>query len=261
MNQSIVVEEPTANAGANPQGTAQTKPPADDLPEKYRGKELKDIIAMHAEAEKRIGTLRDEVGQWRSLTETLAQTKAETPANKTPETPLSEDDFFKSPIEATRKLIEQTISDRLGKVEAEVSQVNAATEFEKFQKDYPEFDSKVRSDEFRGWALRSQGRMADAAAAAKGDMRAARRLMEDWTEIEALSGGSRQETTEQPQDSGIEAARAASTDTGARRSAPVSKAQFSRAEIVDMIVKNPSKYESMQTEIQQAIREGRVSGF
>lgn len=266
MNQSIVVEEPAAGSGDNPNGTAQNKPPQDDIPEKYRGKSLQEVIAMHAEAEKRVGQFRDEIGQWRSLTDSLAQAATartkESPTDKPTDTLPSEDDFFKSPIEATRKLIEAVINDRVSNLEQGVSQVAGNVEFEKFKNEFPDFDAKVRSDEFRAWASRSQFRMNDALAAAKGDMTAARRLMTDWNEIEALSGASRQETgATQQTNSGVEAARAASTDTGGRRSAPAGKPTYTRAEIVDMIVRDPNKYESLQAEIQAAIREGRVSGF
>ena len=42
---------------------------SDDIPEKYRGKQLSDIIKMHQEAEKLIGKQAQEVSEVRKLAE------------------------------------------------------------------------------------------------------------------------------------------------------------------------------------------------
>jgi hypothetical protein len=44
---------------------------SDDIPDKYRGKELSDIIKMHQEAEKLIGKQAQEVGEVRKLADEL----------------------------------------------------------------------------------------------------------------------------------------------------------------------------------------------
>ena len=47
------------------------EPASDDIPEKYRGKQLSDIIKMHQEAEKLIGKQAQEVGEVRKLADEL----------------------------------------------------------------------------------------------------------------------------------------------------------------------------------------------
>jgi len=60
---------------------AQTKSPEpeakpeDDLPEKYKGKSVKDIIAMHQEAEKLIGKQGSEVGELRRVVDDFIKTQ------------------------------------------------------------------------------------------------------------------------------------------------------------------------------------------
>lgn len=263
---NIVVDDPKTSAeGDNTQQRAAPAAKQDNIPEKYRGKSLDEVIRMHQESESALGRKNDEIGQWRSLTEALAtRTPQDTPNDK-PADPLSDDDFFKSPAQATKRAIEEAISARLTSIEQNVRATRVESDFDRFQREYPDYEQTARSDNFRAWVGKSQRRMNSAAAAAKGDLDSARGLLEDWKEIEAITGQSKELDAsgrpERTEDPGVAAARAASTDTGARRAAPAGKATYTRAELVDMIVHNPGKYESLQAEITQAIREGRVSGF
>src|SRR5512137_200187 len=51
------------------------KPVEDDIPEKYRNKSVKDIIAMHQEAEKFIGKQGGEVGDLRKVVDDFIKTQ------------------------------------------------------------------------------------------------------------------------------------------------------------------------------------------
>jgi hypothetical protein len=51
------------------------EPMSNDIPDKYRGKELSDIIKMHQEAEKLIGKQAQEVGEVRKLADELIKAK------------------------------------------------------------------------------------------------------------------------------------------------------------------------------------------
>ena len=62
------VEEPEVEA------KEETKP-EDDLPEKYKGKSLKDIVLMHQEAEKLIGRQGSEVGELRKVVDDFIKTQ------------------------------------------------------------------------------------------------------------------------------------------------------------------------------------------
>ena len=61
-------EEPQNNA---PEPVEQPKQDTFEVPEKYRGKNLEDIVKMHQEAEKLIGKQAQEVGEVRKLADEL----------------------------------------------------------------------------------------------------------------------------------------------------------------------------------------------
>ena len=70
------------------QETPETEPPdeEDDIPEKYKGKSVKDIVRMHQEAERAIGKQGSEVGELRRIVDDFvkAQTVTKQQRNFTP---------------------------------------------------------------------------------------------------------------------------------------------------------------------------------
>ena len=51
------------------------QPPEDDLPEKYRNKEVHEIARMHQEAEQLIGRQSSEVGELRRIVDDFVKTQ------------------------------------------------------------------------------------------------------------------------------------------------------------------------------------------
>ena len=78
---------------------------SDDIPEKYRGKQLSDIIKMHQEAEKLIGKQAQEVGEVRKLADDLIKQNLSEKSQ-----PIKEEepevDFFENPQAAVRKTVD-----------------------------------------------------------------------------------------------------------------------------------------------------------
>ena len=50
----------------------------DDIPEKYQGKDIKDIVQMHQEAEKLLGRQSSEVGELRKIVDDFVKTQLDT---------------------------------------------------------------------------------------------------------------------------------------------------------------------------------------
>ena len=68
-----------------------------ELPEKYKGKSLEEIIRMHQEAEKLIGRQAQEVGETRKLVDQLIQQQINVPKGVEPEAKTQEITFLKTP--------------------------------------------------------------------------------------------------------------------------------------------------------------------
>ena len=69
-----------------------------ELPEKYRGKDLSDVVRMHQEAEKQIGKQSSEVGELRGVVDSYIKTQFK------PTEPVVEEefDFFDDPDKASK---------------------------------------------------------------------------------------------------------------------------------------------------------------
>lgn len=70
-------EEPQQEA-EEPNQDVEAKEP--ELPEKYQGKSIKDIVQMHQEAEKLLGRQSSEVGELRRIVDDFVKTQLEAPS-------------------------------------------------------------------------------------------------------------------------------------------------------------------------------------
>ena len=75
----------------------------DDLPDKYKGKSLKEVAAMHQEAERLVGRQGDEVGQLRKVVDDYIQTEID--KREVTKEPAEEVDFFTDPDKAIESKI------------------------------------------------------------------------------------------------------------------------------------------------------------
>lgn len=84
-------EEPQQEA-EEPNQDVEAKEP--ELPEKYQGKSIKDIVQMHQEAEKLLGRQSSEVGELRRIVDDFVKTQLEAPSPQQKDEDL---DFFEDP--------------------------------------------------------------------------------------------------------------------------------------------------------------------
>ena len=66
-------QAPEEEQPAEPEEVQQAE--EDDIPEKYQGKDIKDIVQMHQEAEKLLGKQSSEVGELRKIVDDFVKTQ------------------------------------------------------------------------------------------------------------------------------------------------------------------------------------------
>jgi len=129
---------------------------SNEIPEKYQGKSLDDIIKMHQEAEKLIGKQAQEVGEVRKLADELIKQNI----NKNQENIQQQEpevDFFEDP----KRAIQNTV-DRHPDV---LAAKQATQEFKKMQiqqklsKDHPDYVDIVNNSDFANWVKESPVRL------------------------------------------------------------------------------------------------------
>ena len=228
------------------------QPVEDDLPEKYRNKSVKDIIAMHQEAERFIGKQGGEVGDLRKVVDDFIKTQT---ANnlKTQEVETnSDEDFFIEPKSAVNKAIENHPAIKEAQ-QASLAMKQAAIQ-DKLSKDFPNYVEVVTNPAFAEWIKASKVRT-ELYNRADGnfDYDAAQELLSTWNERQSVNTKVT-ETAKLDRDMQLKAA-----DVGnGNAQESVSKKKYRRSDIIKLMQTDPETYEARSQEIMQAYREGRV---
>lgn len=230
------------------------------IPDKYQGKTIEQVIDMHQNLEREYGRQANEVGTYRGLVNDLTQLQRQPePSQPVVQEPIdvSGDELIQNPVETVRKIVKQDL-DALKRTDETVT---TDTQFEiegrALMASYPDLDKTVATAEFQQFASRTPSRQRDFQTAATGkgvdQVRAARRLMEDFADFEAQS------TEPNPGPTPTEQARAAATEGSGPTGAVSTKPQLFESDVIALINSDPAKYRSpsFQAELMLAIKEGR----
>tara|TARA_R110000782_G_scaffold264089_1_gene357128 strand:- start:60 stop:956 length:897 start_codon:yes stop_codon:yes gene_type:complete len=220
----------------------------DDLPEKYRGKSVKDIVRMHQEAERAMGKQGSEVGELRRVVDDFV--KAQT-VKKAPDVE-EEIDFFSDPDKAVARAIENHPKIRQAEqYSTEMARSKAAA---KLQEDHPDFKEIIDDASFSEWITKSNVRKElFQRADQQFDFDAADELLTNWKERKQVVSN----TVQAEKKTRSNAIKAASTGS-AQGSGENSKKIYLRTDIIDLMQRNPDRYQELQPYIMAAYAEGRV---
>ena len=219
----------------------------EDIPDKYRGKSVAEIVRMHQEAEKLLGRQSSEVGELRKVVDSYIQTQL---SNEAPET--EELDFFDDPQKAVAKAIEN--HPKIREAEEMSQQYRKQDTFGRLQQKYSDLMETVQDPKFHDWVKASKIRtqlymMADQ----QFDYDAADELLSNWNERK----GTVKATAEAEKASRKNAVKEASTGN-VRGTGETSKKIYRRSDIIKLMKTDPDRYQALSDEIMQAYREGRV---
>lgn len=282
---SVIVVDPTQedenqeqvgqpDAGDSPKKPPEQPPqgsdtPADELPEKFKGKSAADIAKAYHQLEQRLGMQANEIGELRRthdefIRSALQRTNTPPAQNK----PEQDDDseFFVNPRAAIKKLLHED------EVIQELRQHKAETQQERSQRllreRHPDAAEIVRDPAFLEWVGKSQVRTAMLVHADRNyDAAAGDELLSTWKELTSAKKATQAAGTQQQQDAAAAArqqAREAQLNAGvmptgnAAPDAGGGKKVYRRSDLVRMMMNEPDKYAAMSDEILAAYAEGRV---
>lgn len=226
-----------------------TEPPADEVPEKYRGKSVKEVAQMHQELEKLLGKQSSEVGELRRAFDTVLKAQLEKQAPKEEE---DEVDFFTDPEKATARAIDR--HPKIKEAEQVATQYRQQTAVSKLQQDHPDMKEILSDNRFQEWVSASKIRtqlfhQADQLY----DTDAASELFSLWKDRQQVVN-----QTAQAEKAGRKAAVKSASTGNARGSGEVSKKVYRRTDIINLMANDPDRYEQLSDEIMRAYQEGRV---
>lgn len=247
--------EPVANEAAE----APKEPVEDDVPEKYRGKSAKEIAKMHMEAEKALGRQGSEVGELRKLVDDYIRSQTikeqQQQLRNTPEQDDNEEiDFFVDPQKAIDKAIAK--HPKIKQAEELTANIKRQEALAVLKANHPDFQDVVSDPSFTEWIGKSKVRQELYLRADKGfDYEAADELLTTFKErkqvieqAKTVEQATRKQTVKA-------ASTGSSTGTGSER---LSQKTYRRADIIQLMMSNPDRYQALQPEIMKAYAEGRV---
>ena len=220
------------------------------IPEKYQGKSVDDIIRMHQEAEKLIGKQAQEVGEVRRLADDLIKQNLQSTHKPIVEEP--EVDFFEDPQRAIQNTVNRH-PDVLAAKQAtqEFKRMNIQ---QKLAATHPDFQQVVQDTGFTEWVKASPVRLGlYAKADGEYDFDSANELLSTYKQLKqvqtkqvaAVDNTARQQSL-----------KAASVDVGGTGES--SKKIYRRADLIQLKIRDPNRYEALQPEIMAAYAEGRI---
>ena len=235
------------------QAQRQEEAPPPNVPDKYRGKSVEDIVRMHQEAEKLIGKQAQEVGEVRRLAdELLKQQLAQKPQAQPKEEPEVELDFFEDPKLAVQRAVSNH-PDVLAAKQA-ASQMRQLQTQAMLAKKHPDFADVVRDGDFQEWVKASPLRLnMFAMADSQYDFTAADELISTFKQIRGAKQTQVTDTAKQTRDAQMKTAMVNTAGTG-----ETSKKVYRRADLIRLRLENPDRYDALQDEIMKAYSEGRV---
>jgi hypothetical protein len=227
------------------------EPMSNDIPDKYRGKELSDIVKMHQEAEKLIGKQAQEVGEVRKLAdELIKQNLAGKPQPIQEEEP--ELDFFENPQAAVRKTVDNhpdVLAARQASQEFKKMQIQ-----QKLASEHPDFGQIVQDPDFANWVKSSPVRIGlYAKADGEFDYDSANELLSTYKQLRNVKAKQTNDAGETQRKSNL---KAATVDVGG--SGESGKRVYRRADLIRLKMTDPNRYDALHDEILQAYADGRV---
>jgi hypothetical protein len=227
--------------------------PEDDIPEKYQGKDIKDVVRMHQEAERLLGRQSSEVGELRKIVDDFVKTQLATQQQAHDSTEVEEIDFYVDP----QKAVDYAISNhpKIKEAETITLQMKQREALSKLQAAHPDFAKIVQDHNFLDWVQKSKVRVellrrADSSY----DFDSADELLTTWKERQNVV----KEAAETENKSRKETIKKASTGNTKGSSEAPSRKVYRRADIIKLMQTDPDRYMSLAEDIRNAYAEGRV---
>ena len=247
-----VNEEEISTLDEEEESPQQEQTPDDDeIPDKYRDKDIKDIVRMHQEAEKLLGRQSSEVGELRKIVDDFVKTqlaKEEQAHNSTEEI-----DFFDDP----QKAVDYAIANHPKIKEAETisAQLRMQESMAKLKNAHPDFEKIIQDEKFLAWVTQSKIRTEILRKADREyDFESADELLSMWKERQNIVTEAANTETKARKDS----VKKASTGNTKGSAESPSRKIYRRADIIKLMQTDPDRYMSLAEEIRNAYAEGRV---
>jgi hypothetical protein len=227
-----------------------------NLPEKFKGKSISDIVAAYENLEKEYGRRGNEVGELRKLTDKLL--KLEPPSKKPDEVDdeFDADSLLENPKEAISKAISEDPT--IKEIRENSIKSKRDSDLKVFESKHPDWKTLMGSEQFLDWVAKSPMRLkALAESDANYDYDTGAALLDDFKAVYKIESEAADTTNAEDKRKRDQALKDVTTETKSKTKQTRRKI-YSRAQIIKLKMENPAEYERRADEFQQAYAEGRV---
>lgn len=241
--------------------TSVVKPDVSEMPEKFKGKSVEDILASYENLEKELGRKANELGELRRVSDQLITRDLQNSQNNSrtvdkEEEELDADSFLENPVEAVTKIVQKALKP----VEESAAETRREATLRALQEKHPKMLDTVADREFQDWVMASQSRQLLWGQASTGNYEVADELFTDWEarsgERESASSALKDQNHSELSDA--TAINRGSANEGLAEGSGTKKPTYSRAKLIRLQMENPQRYREMQPEIMEAYAEKRV---
>lgn len=254
--------------------TQNESTPPEDVPDKFRGKSVKQIVDMYQNLESDRGRMANELGVQRQLTDRLLGLKREddlranggSKTERPKPTPVTTNDLLDRPQETLDRVVNERVQGVQDELRQENAQLRAQLSRQRFESRHSDYQTTVQDPQFMEWVKASPLRLRAAAVANGGDWQVADELFTEYEQHGARRATSTQEESSKTVDNSSnldDARRASYTSSGSNSNdgqAKPSGKVYKRADLMKLMIEDPEAYydEAFQQEIMLAHYEKRV---
>jgi len=227
------------------------------LPPKFEGKNVDEIVKSYANLEQQFGRQGSELGELRKLADSLIQKNLQDTSNTRSESlekSISEDDFYSDPVNAVRKVVEEALEP----MKSNLSQTKVDSTVQRLQAKHPDMADVVNDLGFQQWIMETTPRQDMWVKASNGDFEYADELFTQYKGNNTSQVQAQKEQKQVVKNKELEDASSVSAGASQDAGGSSGKTIYRRSELIRLKMNDPTRYSDLHGEIMQAYAEGRV---
>jgi hypothetical protein len=233
------------------------QPQEPQVPEKYLGKSLEQVVQMHQEAEKLLGRQSTEVGDLRKVVDDYITNQTQQSASQQHVETEDELDYFTDPQGAVNRAISN--HPKIREAEEYTARFKKQTSLAELQSKHPDMKEILNDENFKAWINDSLIRRQLFAEADKNyNLEAGNELFTTWKDLTGRGRELAQQTVNLEKQNRKQQIKSANTGSAQGSSEMSRKKTYRRADIIKLMRTDPERYQALAEEILTAYKEGRV---
>ena len=239
--------------------TQEESPTTPDIPDKFSGKSVEDIVKSYQNLEQELGRKSQEIGELRQLSDSflkaeISRNDGQTSLQSENSNGETESDFFEDPSKAVNSLIEKHPKfQEFQEFQARQQQDTSKAQLEQTHPDYVDI---VQDSNFQDWVKASTFRTDLFQQADRYNYAAADELLTHWKERSMIDKTA--EVQQKQKATRKKNLKAGKTESRVSSESTAGKKTYRRADLIRLKQNDPTRYADLSDEIFNAYAEGRV---